>query len=373
MKKSLLLLFLIFSFCVINAQVSKTINVITAGTLFTLLTAQEKLTITNLTVTGNINNADLNCMRDELAKLAFLDISALKISQMPYASFSYIMKGNYTLKQIILPDIITYIGDYAFAGCYSLENIIIPNGVTWIGENAFSLCASLTNVNIPNSVNHIGEGAFGDCKKLENVTIGNSVSSLAGGLFYNCQALINITIPNSVISIGESTFRSCWSLSCLTIPKSVKTIGSSAFIYCDKLSSIIACSAIPIDLSLTYDVFKGIDKTNCRLYVPTGSTIAYKNSAQWNTFVNIIETATSLQTKSFTPINICPNPIIENFKIIGLVGTAIVSFIDLNGKVLFNKQISENENVSVSNLPIGAYNVSITTKDETTLHKILKK
>ncbi len=55
MKKTLLL-FLCFSLSVLaNAIVSKTINLTTAGTLSTALTSTELTTVTNLTVTGKID------------------------------------------------------------------------------------------------------------------------------------------------------------------------------------------------------------------------------------------------------------------------------------------------------------------------------
>lgn len=79
MKKHLTFLLLILLVSVINAQVSKTINVTTTGTLTNLLTSTEKATVTNLTVTGNIDVRDVKCMRDDIKLLAVLDISSVQI------------------------------------------------------------------------------------------------------------------------------------------------------------------------------------------------------------------------------------------------------------------------------------------------------
>ena len=64
MNKNLLTLLCFCCIMAAQAQVSKTINVTTAGTLSSLLTAEEKISVTNLTVTGNIDARDVMCMRD---------------------------------------------------------------------------------------------------------------------------------------------------------------------------------------------------------------------------------------------------------------------------------------------------------------------
>lgn len=40
------------------------------------------------------------------------------------------------------------------------REVVIPNGITTIGDYAFYNCSSLNNLSIPNSVKHIGYGAF---------------------------------------------------------------------------------------------------------------------------------------------------------------------------------------------------------------------
>ena len=76
MKKLILLCLCLSLYLIVQAQVSKTINIATAGTLGNLLTATEKTTITNLTVTGNIDARDVKCMGVTISKLNTLDISA---------------------------------------------------------------------------------------------------------------------------------------------------------------------------------------------------------------------------------------------------------------------------------------------------------
>jgi len=60
------------------------------------------------------------------------------------------------------------IADYAFADCSSLKNITLPESITYIGEGAFLGCTALKNLDIPDNVRFIGENAFSGC---ENVRI----------------------------------------------------------------------------------------------------------------------------------------------------------------------------------------------------------
>jgi hypothetical protein len=93
--------------------------------------------------------------------------------------------GSYKwpIKEIIIEDGITSIGDYAFSySSYApsnsyIEKISIPDSVTSIGKYAFSQCSSLTDISIPNSVTSIGYGAFYDCPNLTKINVPNSVTS----------------------------------------------------------------------------------------------------------------------------------------------------------------------------------------------------
>jgi len=79
--KKLILLFFTFSFTLLlQAQVSKTVNLTTAGTLSSTLTTNELSTVTNLIIIGTIDARDFVTMRDAMTKLAVLDISAVTIT-----------------------------------------------------------------------------------------------------------------------------------------------------------------------------------------------------------------------------------------------------------------------------------------------------
>ena len=155
-------------------------------------------------------------------------------------SSSSLMKsifGN-QVKEYVIGDSVTSIGDYAFQSCSGLTSITIPNSVTTIGKSAFRDCSSLTSITIPNSVTSIGRNAFYGCSSLTSVTIPNSVTSISERSFSFCSSLTSITIPNSVTSIGKSAFYECTSLTSVAIPNSVTSIGDYAFSGCSGLTSV---------------------------------------------------------------------------------------------------------------------------------------
>ncbi len=58
---------------------------------------------------------------------------------------------NTVLTEIIIPNSVTIIGDYAFYGCSNLASVTIGDSVTTIGGSAFSSCTNLTSVTFANS------------------------------------------------------------------------------------------------------------------------------------------------------------------------------------------------------------------------------
>ena len=179
--------------------------------------------------------------------------------------------------ELVIPDSVTSIGDYAFDSYTNLTSITIPDSVTSIGDYAFDDCTGLTSITIPSSVTSIGYYAFSGCNNLRDVyitdvvawlnisagsvgsrpnkfgtlhimdavgnevtelVIPNSVTSIRDEAFSNCSSLTSITIPNGVTSIGYSVFSGCTELTSITIPDSVTSIGRYAFYNCAVLPSI---------------------------------------------------------------------------------------------------------------------------------------
>ena len=165
-----------------------------------------------------------------------------------------------------------------------IRNVVIKNGVTRIGNYAFKYCKNLTSITIPNSVINIGENVCCYCTELKSVTIPNSVTSIGKRAFFCCSKLTSITIGNSVTSIEEATFYGCNNLTSITIPNSVKTIEGWGFCFCRSLFSIICEANTPPYCD--HDCFGGVEKS-IPVYVPANSINAYKDTKEWEDFTNI--------------------------------------------------------------------------------------
>lgn len=157
-----------------------------------------------------------------------------------------------SLPNIEMPNNITSIGDYAFNGCSSLASINLPNNVTSIGERAFQGCSSLTAIDIPTSVTSIGVEAFYDCPTLASVCITDLAAwcnITFGGLYSNplCNGaklylknteLTELVIPEDITEIKNHTFAFCTALKKVTIGNDVTSIGKLAFYSCSSLTDI---------------------------------------------------------------------------------------------------------------------------------------
>jgi len=385
MKKLLSLLVSLSLSLILQAQVSKTINITDAGTLYSYLSKTERTTVTNLTITGTIDARDFVTMRDSLPKLAVLDLGNSDIAActtyddvdsfiqnvnpenaIPNNSFYKMTHyGIYSLKAIILPQSITSIGSSAFEGCSRLDSITIPALVTSIGNRAFQNCEGMAIITftLPSALKHIGYDTFGHCSSLLSVSIPHSVTSIDDYAFYAC-SIASLTIPSSVTTIGKYAFGECTNLMSLTIPSSASFIDNGAFCGCINIQSIYVPSISPADLSSSAYVFTGINKTMCTLYVPFGSKNAYQNAEQWKDFNTIEEYDTTIITMvrpaTYTNIAIYPNPATTSITIPN-ENESTVQIFATNGSMLLNTVTKGKKKISITMLPTGSYFVNIIT------------
>lgn len=159
-------------------------------------------------------------------------------------AFNPPLKGNYPnfkhkpskLREIILPNTLTFIGESAFSDCQLLKSIVIPNSVKEIWNTAFLECESLDSIVIPSSVDSIEEFTFRGCKSLTHIVLPPNLKKI-GDYAFSKSGLQEIDLPPFLETIGTAAFFET-SLRSIYIPPYVKYIGECAFAKNPNLNSV---------------------------------------------------------------------------------------------------------------------------------------
>lgn len=278
------------------------------------------------------------------------NLKNLSLGNKVTAIGEYSFEGCHALKSVIIPNSVTRLDIYSFSGCILLSDITIGNQVQTIGKSAFSNCKSLASIIIPKSVKNINNSVFygrkslqtvviadrsdeltlggndksplfADCPldsvyiggnityntssnngyspfyrnmTLRSVTITDKETEISPNEFYGCAKLKNVRIGDGVTTIGDWAFSGCSSLDYFAFGSSVKTIGKEAFSDCAAMTRIISRAATPPTCGS--QALDDINKWNCTLSVPKGSTSAYQQADQWKEFFFIDNDVTKIGT-----------------------------------------------------------------------------
>lgn len=106
------------------------------------------------------------------------------------------------LEEVVIPDSVKYIGEYAFSGCNRLRRVVLPDELKEIKQYTFCWCKSLQEVVFPQDLRVVGMEAFEGCESLKTVVLPEGVSSIEQGAFAGCRSMESIYIPDSVNEIG---------------------------------------------------------------------------------------------------------------------------------------------------------------------------
>lgn len=236
---------------------------------------------TEMTISGNGNIADYNCVLPRWEDRWHGIVTKVTISHgvKNVGEFAFVCCDN--LESVVIFDSVTSIDDSAFRECKKLTSIIvdknnpvydsrdncnaiihtnsntlivggadptIPNSVTDIGNHAYDHRCGLTSITIPESVMYISYDAFNECQNLNSITVNKNNPVYDSR--ENCNAVIekrtnklvagsnNTVIPKSVKKIGDYAFSRRISLNNIEIPDNVTSIGNYAFYNCVGLNNI---------------------------------------------------------------------------------------------------------------------------------------
>ncbi len=197
----------------------------------------------------------------------------------PFCNARNLYLNDALLTELIIPDSVKEIGDYAFTDCDSIKTLVMHDNIISIGEDAFSSCDNIRSVELPKSLKYLGNDAFSYCN-INSIEIPDYVEYIGNGAFFYCPisefhvsennlfyssvdgVLFNkektvlisypklkicnyYIMPNTVTHISDYAFYDCnYSLNGITFSDKIKQIGQYSFGYCTWLESII----IPVSI-----------------------------------------------------------------------------------------------------------------------------
>lgn len=272
-----------------NKTYWNTINVPEYGKLNSVLTQEQKDTITSLKLTGYLNsntsnnvNNDFYVLRATMPNLKDLDISEATVqnNNLPNSA----LYNHKSIKEVKLPEKLTRLGSSAFSECSSLVSINIPDSLVTIENNAFYNCVNLSgNLILPEELTRLGASAFNNCISLNGIVLSKELQTIEESTFYNCTSLKNVALPEKLQTINNYAFRYCRSIETIEFPENLKTINYYVF---DGCSNLVVCKSkaiVPPVVNTSANTLAYIRI----VYVPEESEYSYNNATGWSSRIII--------------------------------------------------------------------------------------
>lgn len=283
------------------------------------LTNQQKRSVINLVIEGNIGESDIRYIADKMLTLEVLDVRRTTLLSVPEYAFckGELKDGKESIREIYLPTSCKAVGRYAFYGCINLryieakgdisfrpfslaycDNISLNIGSsTFIGDgntqvDTLRLCGtSIENIEDV-KINHLIVGY--EVKQIHNSATGyfegltinsvefgepSQVTSINMGIL---QKVSEVTIPTSITKISSSdTYPFAYKMKKITIPKESKlTLWELDSNYLKYLEEIYCY--LPTPLQLKYSL--NSEKIYPKVYVPAESYSSYVTTSIWSDF-----------------------------------------------------------------------------------------
>ena len=149
-----------------------------------------------------------------------------------------------SIEEVIIPDGVTSIREYALYGCGSLKKIVIPDSVTYIPYDVIYNCEYIEDITIPGSFfeNNSSLSSTSNLRRFVLLSGTEIPESFCSSASY----LEEVVLPDTLTTIGSYAFNYCSSLRSIIIPPNVTSIGDYAFEGCENLYEVYNLSSLNI-------------------------------------------------------------------------------------------------------------------------------
>ncbi len=172
-----------------------------------------------------------------------------------YNSSSYYSNNIYIdgvlATDIVIPEGVTRINDYAFYNFTCIKTVEIPESVISIGVQAFTGCNNLSSIDVDeaNEKYLSADGVLFNKNQTELIfypakksgaqyTVPDTVTKIHQYAFNKCDNLTYIKLSEGIKSLNAYTVYSCSNLATLALPASLKQLSVNAIYGCSKLKNI---------------------------------------------------------------------------------------------------------------------------------------
>ena len=226
-----------------------------------------------------------------------LSDSTLEIGE--YAFFGSTQLQNLDLKNV------TYVGENALAFCSNLKDININSLTAWLGlsfdaeeQNPLYYAKTLllngekvTEIVIPESISEIKNYAFANCASIEKITLSKNVTKVGVGAFANCANLKELNLNANISYIPEALLKGSSSIQKLTVPFIGDAIKNSSDLYQYPFGYIFGTTTYTNSVAVDQFYYgDALDKfTTTKYYIPKSlkEVVVLKGSINFGAFAGI--------------------------------------------------------------------------------------
>ena len=254
-------------------QLSRTVNVATAGTLSSLIPESEWNDFEELVLTGQLNNDDMKFIRENLCSYSsgnvhILDMTNARMENDVFAQDA--LRASYNLEEVKLPNTLKEVQRWTFWDS-GLKKIVIPKSVTEMGSDVFYQCQNLASIVVEDgnpifdsreNCNAIIETATNTLRiGCRSTVVPSSVVAIGAYAFSGVQGLTSVDLPDGVTSIGDGAFWDDKGLTSVYLSKSITELGVGPFVACSNIKTFAIDPENPV-----YD-----SRNNCNAIIETAT------------------------------------------------------------------------------------------------------